>query len=205
MLHNRNLAQGHEPRLLAIYGTAYGQTERIVHRIAGVLRARGWDIAAHKGDALPSDLMLGRYDVCLVAASIIAGKHQHYIREFVQRYAAALSDMSSAFVSVSGAAGDPRPERQEEAQKYVAEFLRATGWRPRLQATFGGAMAYTKYGFFLRLMTQWISRRNGGPTDTSRDHDFTDWAAVDRFAILVADTFGHVERRQAVLAVAGSV
>jgi len=27
-----------------------------------------------------------------------------------------------------------------------------------------------------------ISKRKGGPTDTSRDHEFTDWTAVDRFA-----------------------
>jgi hypothetical protein len=27
-----------------------------------------------------------------------------------------------------------------------------------------------------------MSKRRGGPTDTSRDHEFTDWKAVDRFA-----------------------
>jgi len=27
-----------------------------------------------------------------------------------------------------------------------------------------------------------ITRRNGGPTDTSRDYDFTDWSAVTQFA-----------------------
>jgi hypothetical protein len=26
-----------------------------------------------------------------------------------------------------------------------------------------------------------IARRAGGPTDTSRDYEFTDWAALDRF------------------------
>jgi menaquinone-dependent protoporphyrinogen oxidase len=27
-----------------------------------------------------------------------------------------------------------------------------------------------------------ISKKRGLPTDTSRDYEFTDWAAVDRFA-----------------------
>ena len=27
-----------------------------------------------------------------------------------------------------------------------------------------------------------MMRKGGHPTDTSRDHDFTDWAAVERFA-----------------------
>jgi menaquinone-dependent protoporphyrinogen oxidase len=31
-------------------------------------------------------------------------------------------------------------------------------------------------------MIKMISRRTGGPTDTSRDYDFTDWSAVAEFA-----------------------
>jgi len=43
-------------------------------------------------------------------------------------------------------------------------------------------MAYTKYTFFLRWVTRLVSSRRGGPTDTSRDHEFTNWADVERFA-----------------------
>jgi menaquinone-dependent protoporphyrinogen oxidase len=43
-------------------------------------------------------------------------------------------------------------------------------------------MAYTQYGPLLRWITKVMSKRRGGPTDTSRDHEFTDWKAVDRFA-----------------------
>jgi menaquinone-dependent protoporphyrinogen oxidase len=32
-----------------------------------------------------------------------------------------------------------------------------------------------------------ISRKEGGDTDTSRDYEYTDWAAVDRFAAEFAD------------------
>lgn len=32
-----------------------------------------------------------------------------------------------------------------------------------------------------------ISRRSGGPTDTSREYEFTDWEAVDRFGREVAE------------------
>jgi menaquinone-dependent protoporphyrinogen IX oxidase len=28
-----------------------------------------------------------------------------------------------------------------------------------------------------------ISRRAGGPTDTSRDYEFTDWVALDQFVL----------------------
>lgn len=32
-----------------------------------------------------------------------------------------------------------------------------------------------------------ISRSQGGPTDTSREYEFTDWDAVDRFGQALAD------------------
>jgi menaquinone-dependent protoporphyrinogen oxidase len=84
----------------------------------------------------------------------------------------------SAFVSVSGAAaGSP-----DQARECVEEFFRQTGWHPAIWATFAGAMAYTQYGPVLRWIMKLISRRQGGPTDTSRDHEMTDWAAVDQFA-----------------------
>jgi menaquinone-dependent protoporphyrinogen oxidase len=43
-------------------------------------------------------------------------------------------------------------------------------------------MAFTQYGPVLRWVMKRISRGRGGPTDTSRDHEMTDWAAVDQFA-----------------------
>lgn len=48
--------------------------------------------------------------------------------------------------------------------------------------SFAGSMAYTQYGLPLRWITKLVSWRRGEPTDTSRDHDMTDWEAVDLFA-----------------------
>jgi menaquinone-dependent protoporphyrinogen oxidase len=49
---------------------------------------------------------------------------------------------------------------------------------------FGGALVYRQYGFFKRLMMKKIvSDKPGGlSTDTSRDHEYTDWDQVARFA-----------------------
>ena len=168
--------------VLAVYGTAYGQTERIVRRIADRWTAGGLTVTLHRGDALPANLDLDRFDAVCIAASIIAGKHQPYIREFVRRHAARLNAVPSVFVSVSGAAGSTLPEKRAEASQHVTEFLNQTGWRPALSATFGGTLAYTKYNWLLRWLLKRIARQSGGPTDTTRDHELTDWEAVDRFA-----------------------
>jgi menaquinone-dependent protoporphyrinogen oxidase len=44
-----------------------------------------------------------------------------------------------------------------------------------------GALVYTKYDYFKRLVMKLIADRRGGDTDTSKDHEYTDWAALYRF------------------------
>ena len=46
-----------------------------------------------------------------------------------------------------------------------------------------GALPYTRYNFLVRFVMRRISKAEGGDTDTSRDYEYTDWAAVDRFAV----------------------
>ena len=48
---------------------------------------------------------------------------------------------------------------------------------------------------------RFIAWREGAPTDTRRDYEFTDWAAVRQFALdFAADTLGieRLENRRAV-------
>jgi menaquinone-dependent protoporphyrinogen oxidase len=169
-------------KILVVYGSKYGQTERVAGRIAGVLRDAGHVVDIHRGDQLPDGLPLGDYDGFLVAASVLMGRHQKYIREFVRRYAILLNEAPSAFVSVCGAAGGDPPQ----AQAYIDALLRETGWHPTLVRSFTGAVAYTRYGWWFRWYLKLISRRKGLPTDTSRDWDFTEWNEVEQFAGEVA-------------------
>jgi hypothetical protein len=37
------------------------------------------------------------------------------------------------------------------------------------------------------MMTWWVSRKNGGPTDLKKVHEFTDWDALDRTAATLLD------------------
>jgi menaquinone-dependent protoporphyrinogen oxidase len=175
-------------RILVVYGSTYGQTERVVHRIAGILREGGHVVDVYKGDQLPDAFSLTGYGGVLVAASVLMGHHQQYIRKFVRRNAERFNRGPSAFVSVCGAAADDSPR----AQAYVDDLLWETGWRPQISRSFTGAVAYTKYNRLFRWWLKMISRRKGLPTDTSRDWDFTDWVEVERFARELAVTLAAV-------------
>lgn len=169
-------------RILILYGTSEGHTALIAERIAEAIRGEGHDafpvdVASREAPPLES------YDGVIVGASVHQGSHQAAMRRFVRTHHAALERRPSAFFSVSLAAAEASPKAHREAEGYVERFAQATGWRPVHVGLFAGALAYTKYGFFVRWVMKRIARSKGSADlDTTRDYVYTDWDAVARFA-----------------------
>lgn len=183
-------------RILIVYGTHHGQTALIAQRIAELLRESGSTATVVNGHNPPRDVDPASFDGVIVGGSIQYNRHQRFLRDYVRSHRDALNAMPSAFFSVSGAGAGRSPEQRAKATGYVADFLRDTGWHPAATAAIGGAMAYTKYNPFLRWMLKRIAAREGAPTDTSRDHSFTDWAQVEQFATAFAATIAQAIRQQ---------
>ena len=185
--------------ILVLYGSTYGQTERIARRIGELLRQAGYAVDIHRGDQLPENLTLELYSGVVIAASVLAGYHQRYIRTFVRHNVARLNRLATAFISVCGsAASDP-----SQAGAYIDRLLEESSWRPTITRSFTGAVAYTKYAWPIRWVLKRINRSKGLPTDTSRDWDFTEWHEVDAFARSLTALFAAPIRHRAQLAPAG--
>jgi menaquinone-dependent protoporphyrinogen oxidase len=166
-------------KILIGYGTTEGQTARIADHLAKAVQSHGFEarVLDLKG---AKDVSLERYDAVIVGGSIHMGKHEEYVVDFVRKNRATLDRLPSAFFSVSLAAhGDT-----ENARAYVENFEQETGWRPTQVSLFSGALLYRQYGFLKRLMMKKIVSDKPGnlSTDTSRDHVYTDWDDVNRFA-----------------------
>jgi menaquinone-dependent protoporphyrinogen oxidase len=182
---------------LVLYATRHGQTQRIAEHVATVLRAGGLDADVRDAAAAHGQLDLGGYQAAIVAASVHLGKHEREMVTFVKHHRAELERMPTAFLSVSlseaGAedASSP-PERRAtaaaEAKAVIDAFFQETGWHPLRVKPVAGALRYTKYNFLVRFVMKQIAKQKGSSTDTSRDHEFTDWAALDRFVNDVAIT-----------------
>ena len=168
--------------ILIVYGSHFGQTARIVERLANRLTTAGHRVTVVRGDVPASLPAPGAYAAVVVAGSVEYGKHQPYLGEFVRAHAERLNGMPSAFISVCGAMAGTWEKGRATAHAYIERFLQETGWRPRLFRSLAGGIPYTRYGFLTRLLMQVISRATGRPTDTSRDWDLTDWDEVDRLA-----------------------
>jgi menaquinone-dependent protoporphyrinogen oxidase len=166
-------------KIMIGYGTTEGQTARIADHLAEVIRGRGHEAQAVNLKRSP-EVLLDGYDAVIVGGSIHMGKHEEHVVDFVQKNRFRLERLPSAFFSVSLAAhGD-----MENARAYVENFQQQTGWHPTQVGLFGGALLYRQYGLLKRLMMKKIvSDKPGGlSTDTSRDHVYTDWDEVKRFA-----------------------
>ena len=166
---------------LIAYATSYGQTAKIAARMADLLMASGEAVTLVNAGNHPRDLHAGEFDGVMIGGSIIGGRHQRALVRFVREHRAVLNTLPSAFFSVSGSAASPLETERARARQFVDQFLDMTGWHPMLTETFGGAIAYTKYNPLIRWLAKRGAQAAGGPTDTSRDHEVTDWSQVKRF------------------------
>ena len=165
---------------IVVFESRHGQTEKIARRLAAVLASLGVD-----AEALPLAAVRRRpltAELVVVGSPVHAGKHLPGTVAFVRERRAELERGLSAFFSVSLA----RTRDPAEADGYVAALLAETGWKPLRSAAFAGALPYRRYNFLMRWMMRRISASHGGETDTSRDHEYTDWGEVERFGRMLA-------------------
>ena len=172
-------------RILIIQHSRDGQAARIASRIARVLEASG-----HRAEILPATTPslaadIVDSDVVLLGAGVRYGRHGGEFERMVRRHRERLVGRPNAFFSVSLSMAGDTPNR-DEADRYVKRLVERTGWHPDRTVLFAGALRYTAYNPWIRWMMKQISAKTGHSTDTTRDHDYTDWSAVDRFAREIA-------------------
>jgi len=176
--------------IVIFFATREGQSSKIAERIARDLRAGATEVVVLDVKRLHSALDWSLYASVFVVASVHAGRHEPEMIRFVRRYRHELERLRAIFMSVSlseAGAEDvrvPAERRRRSAadvQQMIDRFVKDTGWQPERTSPVAGALTYSRYNVLVRFVMKWIARRQGAPTDTSRDYEFTDWPALDRF------------------------
>jgi menaquinone-dependent protoporphyrinogen oxidase len=165
------------------FATTEGQTRRIAQRLATVFHGHGIDSRAIDV-AGPAAALVDWTKVrgALVGASLHIGKHQKAADRFVLAYASDLNAVPSAFFSVSLSAASKNEKEVDTAESLARAFPAARGWTPELIVSLAGRLAYREYGLLIRWVMRQIARKEGAPTDTSRDYELTDWTQVEQLA-----------------------
>jgi menaquinone-dependent protoporphyrinogen oxidase len=167
--------------IVIVYASVDGQAARVAERIRAVLAREGHAVATIRAVAPGLAQALAESDAVIVGGAIRYGRHVQDLEAVVRTHVAAIAARPNAFFSVSLSGGGPGA-RPATAARFVEELAERSGWHPQRVAIFGGALHYTRYNPFIRFMMRFIVGMAGGDTDTSRDYEYTDWEAVERFA-----------------------
>ena len=179
-------------RAAVFYATREGQARRIAERVSTDLRAQRMEVDLFDVRQLRGRIDWKAYGAAFVIASVHLGHHEREMVRFVREHRAELDALSAAFLSVSlsqagaqdeAAAIEKRDRARADVRWMIEAFSVETGWKPQRCLPVAGALAYSRYNFLVRLVMKRIARQAGASTDTSRDWEFTDWPAVDRFVL----------------------
>jgi menaquinone-dependent protoporphyrinogen oxidase len=178
-----------------LYATREGHTRKVAEAVVRSLVQRGLEaVAFDVRIAAPYDL--SAYSAVVLAASVHMGRHEPEMIAYVKQHREQLGALPAAFLSVtlseaSAERGGATPEEHarfvREVESMTARFVQDTGWHPTHLVPVAGALRYTQYNFLVRFIMKRIATKAGASTDTTRDHDYTDWTALDRFVGMFAD------------------
>jgi menaquinone-dependent protoporphyrinogen oxidase len=168
-------------RILVAYATVEGQTRKIAQHISDHLARRRDEVKLLDLAAGGGEVDLASYDAVIVAASVHVGRHHVTAVQFAANHADALSRKPSALVSVSIHAMSSDPDDEEEARAYADAFCAETGWLPRAICYTAGALRFTKYDFFKRMVARSLATERGITPGKDGDMEFTDWKALTSF------------------------
>jgi menaquinone-dependent protoporphyrinogen oxidase len=174
-------------RLLVVYASHYGQTRTIAEHIVERLQRQGHDVTLANAEGSIKAPPPHAFDAVILGSRIEFGQHSPAILAYVREHRRALCAVPTGFFSVSMAAAT---STRRDPNGYLVKTFGQLRWAPNESVAFGGALPYTRYGLILRFVMKQLSKRGGHTTDTSRDHVFTDFAAVSTFADRVAALLG---------------
>ena len=174
-------------RILIVYATIEGQTRKIVGHLEALLTGKGHAVSLINSTSVEVAPGADEFDAVIVAAPVHIGAFPAPLRRFVKTNAETLMARPGVFVSVSLTAASTDKSEIQEIADIVSGFSKETNWWPVSVHHAAGALKYTEYDFFRRWMLKRIAGKEGGPVDTTRDHEFTDWNALDAFVSTFVD------------------
>jgi menaquinone-dependent protoporphyrinogen oxidase len=163
-------------KILIVYGSTEGQTRKIAHFLKEEAEKLGHEVKL--ADATDKPPKAAGNNFVLVGASVHMHKYQTAVLHYIKANIEDLNRIPSGFFSVSMAAASGDAESLNELNGVTSAFLKETGWKPAHIEQVAGALRYTQYDFFKKLIMRMIQKRKGGNTDTSGDYEYTDWTRL---------------------------
>ncbi|MGZ5278677.1 MAG: flavodoxin domain-containing protein [Pseudobdellovibrionaceae bacterium] len=168
-------------QILIVYASRYGQTEKIASSMQNIFQAQGFDVDICRAKE-SNTIDLQKYSVVILGSSVYIQRTDAALEKWAAQNQIQLQSKKLGLFTVSLNAATQTAKARQENEKILNRFEMKARMKPAQRAAFIGALNYTKYSPWIRFFMKQISRSSGGPVDTSRDHELTQWDAVERFA-----------------------
>lgn len=164
-------------KVLFLYASREGQTRRICECMAEVYARAGAEVqVCALTDSRVSEA-LQQSDCLVMGGSIHYGHFPKAMYDFIAGNRQIIEARPNAFFGVNLTARKPGKDTPH-GSAYMRKFLKKSPWQPRSLAVFAGALLYSRYTWYDRMMIRFIMWLTGGPTDPGVDVEFTDWEKV---------------------------
>ena len=179
-------------KFLIVYGTKQGQTQKIANFMRDELVRENQSVDIFDSESIPEIIKPQSYDAIIIGGPVYRGNFPKNLRVWTKAYSEVLTGKPSAFFSVCLGIMQKEASVQKDENEIVKKFLQQTGWTPKVWTIFAGALPYSKYNWFVKMIMKRITKKAGGDTDTSRDYDYTDWNQVQQFTQKFATEMNNV-------------
>jgi menaquinone-dependent protoporphyrinogen oxidase len=166
-------------KILLVYGTTEGQTKKIAEFLKAEFERLKYTVVLC--DATVDPPGAEGFDAILVGASLHLDRYQTAIAFYIHKYKTALNAKCTAFFSVSLIAATDDIMLWKEMEDTTTKFLEAAGWKPSIVEYVAGALLYTRYDFFKKLIVRQMAKKSYGNSTKIHDKEYTDWVKLRSF------------------------
>lgn len=167
-----------------IYSSVDGQTLKICNKLKEEFLQNNQKVELISINDFNEDVT--NYERLIIGASIRYGVHNQKIIDFINTNKKQLDSIKTAFFSVNLVARKSN-KSAPGTNPYVIKFFKTIDWTPNIVEVFAGKLDYKKYSFFDRIMIQFIMWMTKGPTNTSKEIEYTNWDKVKEFGIRLSN------------------
>lgn len=164
-------------KILIVYHSEFGATEQIARQINEWLQEWGFSTAFHHHKEIAET---ADYSAIIAGCPIYGGAMDKQFLSFVSQHAQTWNQLPGMFFLVSLTKAGTNDKELQELLKIRESITAKTGWQPALSVDVAGTCWYRKYNFFMRWVLKRISQKSGGSTDTSKNHEYTDWTTLQK-------------------------
>ncbi|HVX43852.1 MAG TPA: flavodoxin domain-containing protein [Mycobacteriales bacterium] len=167
-----------QPRILLVYVTRRGQTQKIAERVASRLRSAGASVDIRTLPGCPGP---EGYDAVVVGGPVYFSRHSRGLTRYLARHADQLDGIPTGIFQVSLTSAVVDDAHTAHAAALLRNLLARTDFEPGVVGTFAGALRFSRYNRILRRVMFSIARQEKLPVHDYTDQEYTDWDGVDRF------------------------